>query len=78
MRQRLKWALQKYQPQTWRVLEDVLETASQYVLFERDANLAFRKELLKKLKLTGNWTEKDEIEGIKKLILEVEHASTHS
>jgi hypothetical protein len=72
IRQKLKWTLQKYQPQTWAVVESILKTASQYVLSQPDANLAFRKEVLKNLKITGNWTEKDEIERTKKLILEVE------
>jgi hypothetical protein len=72
MRQKLKWTLQKYQPQTWRMLESILNVASQYDLSKPETNIRFRKELLKVLKITGAWTEKDDIEQTKKLILEVE------
>jgi hypothetical protein len=72
MRQKLKWTVQKYQPQTWAVLESILKTKSEYDILKADTNFAFRRALIERLKITGKWTEKDDIEGTKKLIIEIE------
>jgi len=72
MRQKLKWTLQKYQPQSWIVLEKILKVRARYDLIKPDSNIKFRKELIETLNLPGTWTEKDDIQETKKLILEIE------
>lgn len=71
-RQELEWTIKRYRPQTMAIVTRIVTIAGQFDLIESQANLAFRKKLVKKLKMPGTWIEKDDVQTTRALILEIE------
>ena len=71
-RPQLKWILRKNYPETLELVERIVAIASDHNLLNPEQNIAFRRRLIKEMKLEGAWTESDNVNSIKDLILEVE------
>jgi len=69
-RQQLEWTLSKNRVNTQRLVERILNIASNYDLYDAESNVAFRRTLVNEMKL-GNWVSSDDLKPIKDLILEV-------
>jgi hypothetical protein len=55
-----------------RLVNKIVTLASGYDLLEPGKNVAFRKKLIEEMSLRGEWEESNNVESIRKLILEVE------
>lgn len=71
-RGQMKQALRKKHPNTMRYVERIVRIASQHDLLNPEQSIAFRRRLIKELKLRGVWSEQDDVSRIKDLILKVE------
>lgn len=71
-RRQLKSALRKKQPNTLRYVDRILHVASEHDPLNPEQNIAFRRMLVKELKLAGTWSEQDDIKRTKELIKKAE------
>ena len=71
-RRRLEYVLRKHRPKTMALVTTITDTVAAYDLSDPQANLAFSKALVKKLKMPEQWIEHDNVQATKDLILEIE------